>query len=133
MIKSSGHAVFELHYHIVFATKYRHACLSQPMLARVRDIIAGLCKDWRCELLECNGEADHVHLLLSGHPSVNMAQLVRTLKTVTARRLRAEFAEHLKPFYWKPVLWEAAYALFTVGSTDLSIVKKYIRNQASPD
>lgn len=61
-----------------------------------------------------------------------MAQLVRTLKTVTARRIRAEYMKKLAPFYWKPVLWEASYALFTVGAADLATVTQYIRNQASP-
>lgn len=132
MLKSSGHAIYSMQYHLIFVTKYRHPCLNAAMLDRCRDILSTICTDWRCELIEFNGESDHVHALIEGHPSVVMAQLVRTLKTVTARLLRSEYADILRPYYWKPVLWAGSYALFTVGSADVETVKKYIQQQESP-
>lgn len=132
MIKTSGHAAFVLQFHIVFVTKYRHHCLTAAMLARTAEVLRKVCVDWRCELLECNGEADHIHLLVSGHPAVNLSRLVGNLKTVSARRLRAEFAPELRKYYWKPVLWASAYAAFTVGATDLETIVNYIRSQEQP-
>lgn len=91
-----------------------------------------VCAKWRTELTEFNGESDHVHLLVSMHPTVAVSDLVSNLKTVTARRMRSEFAAHLKPYYWKPVFWSAAYAAFSVGAADLKTVIEYIQNQERP-
>lgn len=43
------------------------------MLNRLEEIILETCLQMECELLEFNGEEDHVHLMISLHPkwSVN--------------------------------------------------------------
>lgn len=131
-LKTSGHAAFALQFHIVFVTKYRHACLTAEMLGQMKVQMERVCRSWRCELLEFNGEADHVHLLVSGHPAVNLSRLVGNLKTVSARHMRALHAAHLKKFFWKRLFWASAYAAFTVGAADLATVVNYIQRQESP-
>jgi putative transposase len=131
-LKTSGHAVFALNYHIVFVTKYRHECLTSEILSEMKVQLERVCKKWRCELSEFNGEADHVHLLVSGHPAVNLSRLVGNLKTVSARATRAMHAQHLKKFFWKNIFWSSSYAAFTVGAADLATVISYIREQESP-
>lgn len=131
-LRASGHAAFALHFHVVFVTKYRHKCLTRPMLAQMREQMTRVCAAWRCELLEFNGEPDHVHLLISGHPAVNLSQLVGNLKTTSARTMRALHAEHLKRYFWKKLFWSASYAAFTVGAADLKTVVRYIREQEPP-
>jgi putative transposase len=73
---------------------------------------------WECELIEFGGESDHVHLLIETHPSVDLSKLVNNIKTVTSRKLRCEFSQHLKKFYWaeKPQFWSGSYALISVGA-----------------
>ena len=44
-----------------------------------------------CELLEFGGEDDHVHLMLSVHPKVAVANLVGKLKGKSSYILRIEF------------------------------------------
>ena len=114
-LNTRGHAAFSLYYHLVLTTKYRHKCLTAEMLTRMREVVVSVLADWRCELVEFNGEQDHVHLLLRAHPALNLASLVGNLKTVTSRLLRAEFKSHLQTFYWKPTLWNKAYAVVSVG------------------
>jgi putative transposase len=97
-------------------------------------IVENLCKAWSVDLLEFNGEQDHVHLLLSLHPSVMPSQLINNLKTVTSRLLRKENAEHFNRFYWKnPGIWIRAYCLLTVGGAPLEVLKKYIQDQERPE
>lgn len=132
-LNTRGHAAFSLYYHLVLTTKYRHRCLTAEMLVRMREVLASVLADWRCELVEFNGEVDHVHLLLRAHPALNLASLVGNLKTVTSRRLRAEFVEQLRPFYWKPMLWNKAYAVVSVGPhASLEVVMRYIQDQDTP-
>jgi REP element-mobilizing transposase RayT len=44
------------------------------MLKRLKIICTELTKKWECELVEFNGEADHLHLLLSLNPKVTKAK-----------------------------------------------------------
>lgn len=132
ILKTSGHAAYALQTHIVFVTKYRHKCITQPMLISLKEQVQQICVKWRSDLMEFNGESDHLHLLISSHPTVAISELVASLKTVTSRRMRSEFAEHLRPYYWKPVFWSSSYAAFSVGATSLQTVIEYIRNQESP-
>ena len=112
---------------------YRHKYLTSEMLARMREVVVSVLADWRCELVEFNGEQDHVHLLLRAHPALNLASLVGNLKTVTSRLLRAEFKPDLQAFYGKPMLWNKAYAVVSVGPhASLDVVMRYIQDQDAP-
>jgi putative transposase len=113
----------------VLVTKYRHKVFTKEILERLRDISTELLEKWDCELLEFGGEADHIHLLINAHPSLELSRLINNLKTVTSRAIRKEFEAHLKPFYWKPVLWTRAYYIASSGGAPLEIIKQYIENQ----
>lgn len=132
-LKSKEHCVYALHYHLVFVTKYRRRCLDAAMLAKFQEIAARLCEQWHCHLRECNGEADHVHLLLETEPTTPLTKLVNNLKTVSSRLLRKEFGNHLATIYRKPVLWSPSYAIITCGGAPLEIIRQYIQNQAGAD
>jgi REP-associated tyrosine transposase len=100
-IKSLHHCVFNLNYHLVLVTKYRRKCITAPMLTRLKTISFEIAEKWQCELLEFNGETDHLHLLLSLNPKVAPSIFVNNLKTVTSRLIRKEFATHLKKYIGK--------------------------------
>lgn len=129
VLKSHFHCVYNLNYHLVLVTKFRRKCFTKTMLERLKQIFMDLCQKWDIELKEFEGEADHVHLLLSLHPNIMPSRLVNNLKTVTSRLLRKEFSSHLKKFYLKPVLWTRAYCLLSAGGAPLEIIKEYIQNQ----
>lgn len=132
-LKSSNHAAYRLHYHVVFTVKYRHACIDAAMLAWLRGVFADVCRSWRCELTACNGEADHVHLLIDGHPSMNLARLVGNLKTVSARYIRNEFAPQLARYFWKAKFWNSAYAVVSAGGhASIERLIDYVRDQDAP-
>lgn len=47
-----------------------------------------MCEDLEAELVEFNGEADRVHLLVGFPPKAAVSRLVDSLKDVSSRRLR---------------------------------------------
>ena len=132
LTKSHFHAVYKLNYHLVLVTKYRHQCINKDMLARLREIFEDQCANWSIELLEFSGESDHVHLLLNAHPALDLSKLINSMKTVSSRLIRKEFATHLKKYYWKPVFWTRAYCLLTCGGAPLEIIREYIEKQDKP-
>ena len=103
------------------------------MLTRLKAISYDIAKKWECELLEFNGEMDHLHLLLSLNPKVTPSVFVNNLKTVTSRLIRKEFSVYLKKIYWnQPVFWSRTYCILTCGGAPLSVIKQYIEQQHAP-
>ena len=131
--QSSSHAVFNIKLHIVFVTKYRRKTLTPEVRDCLKEAFADCLAAWRCKLLEFGGEADHVHLLVDIHPALDVSVLINNLKTASARRTRNRFAEHLAPFYNKPLFWHRAYCVGSVGSTTLETVRAYVDAQGTEE
>ena len=130
-LKHLYQSIYDIKYHLVFVTKYRKKCINQMMLKRLKDIFQDLCLKWEAELLEFNGEEDHVHLLISSSPKTQPTKLINNLKTVSARLIRKEFQDHLKHYFWKPIFWSRSYCILSCGGAPLTIIKQYIENQKS--
>lgn len=81
-------------------------------------------------MLEMNGEADHVHLMIDLHPDNNISQLVASLKGASSRIIRKEFAQEVSQFYSKPVFWSGSYYAASAGGAPLEKIKRYIESQS---
>ena len=131
--RSSSHAVFDIKLHIVFVTKYRRKTLTPELLDYLKEAFADCLAAWRCKLVEFGGEPDHVHLLVDIHPALDISVLINNLKTASARRARNRFAEHLAPFYKKPLFWHRAYFVGSVGGATLETVRAYVDAQGTEE
>ena len=127
-LRAKRHVVHHLHLHLVFVTKYRGKVFTEKMFDRLRFHFDRVCDDFGCRLVECDGEQDHVHLLVEPLPQTTPSRLVNSLKGVSSRLLRKEFPE-LENYYWKGGLWSPSYFIASCGGTPLDILKEYIRNQ----
>ena len=123
------HCIYDLKYHLVLVTKFRRKCINKEVLTRLEEHFKRLLETWECQLLEFNGEADHVHILVALNPKVQPSKLVNNLKTVTSRLIRKEFVDHIQNYYGKPMFWSRTYCLLTVGGAPLSVLKQYIEYQ----
>ena len=130
-IRHGRHCVFKLHVHLVFVTKYRRGALDGDAILRLRVMFAKVCDDFEAELVELNGEDDHVHLLVSYPPKVSLSRLVNSLKGVSSRLLRRERPD-LRGRYWKSVLWSPSYFASSCGGAPLSIIQQYVKSQRTP-
>ena len=86
-LRRGRHVVTNLHVHLVFVTRYRRGIFDADALARLRESFGSVAEDFAARLVECNGEADHVHLLLEYPPTVALSKLVNSLKGVGSRLL----------------------------------------------
>ncbi|MFK3869481.1 IS200/IS605 family transposase, partial [Psychrobacter faecalis] len=127
-IYKNRHSAYNLHVHLVFITKYRKKVLADNHRQYFKEVVAEICKDFGAELKECNGEGDHVHMLIQYPPTVQLSKMVNNLKSVTSRRMRANFID-LRVAYNKPVLWSRSYFAGSCGGAPLEIIKQYIQNQ----
>ncbi|MDA8383969.1 MAG: IS200/IS605 family transposase [Betaproteobacteria bacterium] len=131
-INKLHHCTFARSYHFVFVTKYRRKCLTAEMLDRLKQIVTDLCESWGGRLVEMNGEADHVHLLLEMNPKAAPSVVANNFKTVTSRLLRRDYGAHLNRVYRKPVLWSRSYFVASCGGAPLPVIKHYIERQERP-
>jgi putative transposase len=127
--KKNRHAYFKLTYHLVVVTKYRHPCIHEDMIKRLKEISHDLFSKWNCEIMEINGEEDHIHVLFDAPPQINLANTINSYKTVTSRYIRKEFPKHLSEYDWKPYFWSRSYMVLTTGGATIDVIKKYIEEQ----
>jgi len=128
-LKTLYHCVYNLHFHLVIVTKYRRKCLTAAMREHLQGTFAALLGKWGGTLVECHGEADHMHLLIELPPTVLMSTCVNNLKTVSSRLLRKAYAQELARWYRKPVLWSRSYCVLSCGGAPLSVLRQYIEQQ----
>ncbi|MEV7615539.1 IS200/IS605 family transposase [Streptomyces sp. NPDC089799] len=131
-IRTGRHCTFLMHAHLVFVTKYRHNVFTDTHLTRMEEIMRAVCADFETELVEFNGEANHVHLLVNFPPKVAISKLVNSLKGVSSRRLRQEYPELVQHYWRAQRLWAGSYFAGSVGGAPLAIVRRYIEQQNRP-
>ena len=86
----SAHSVYLLTYHIVFVTKYRKPVINDEISEFLKNHIGYLCTRFDAELLTAETDRDHIHMLISMPPKVAPADLIRVLKTQTAREIHQD-------------------------------------------
>lgn len=122
------HSVSRLVVHLVCATKYRRKVFDAGALAWLQLHFAKVCATMGAELLTCDGEADHVHLLIEYPPKYSVSVLVNVLKGTSSRLLRAERPD-LAARYWQGVLWSPSYLAASAGAAPMEAIKRYVEQQ----
>lgn len=112
-------------------TKYRHGVLTADATRVLRQAWETVCREMVCTLVEANGEADHVHLLVSYPPKVSLSALENSLKGVSAWRLRAAHLPEVDRARGGEHFWSPSYGAFSTGGAPLEKVNKYIEQQGS--
>lgn len=114
--------------HLVFVTKYRRGVLTGQHHDFLRDVFAKVCADFGANLTECNGEDDHVHLLIEYPPQIAVSKLVNSRNGVSSRRLRQCYRVRTH----RDHLWSPSYFAASCGGAPLSIIRQCVENQRRP-
>jgi len=122
-IRHGHHCVFNLHVHLVFVTKYRRFVFTKTLLSDLQQIFSDVCRDFEAELVEFNGENDHVHLLVTYPPKVAVSHLVNSLKGVSSRLLRKRHGAVISKKLWGNSLWSPSYFAGSCGGAPINIVR----------
>lgn len=132
-IRRGRHCVFSLHVHLVFVTKYRRGVFTKEILDDLHLVFASVCTDFEAELMEFDGEHDHVHLLVNYPPKVAVSALVNLLKSVSSRMIRRKNYPLVRQKLWGGALWSPSYFAGSCGGAPISILRQYIEQQRTPD
>ena len=121
--------VYSIQYHIVWCVKYRHKILTPKVEKRLIEILNMIaeCEDF--QILECNTDKDHIHLLINCSLQHYIPNIIQKLKGTSSRLLMKEFGEALKRKLWGGHLWNPSYFVATVSENTEEQIRKYIQNQ----
>ena len=124
--------IFLMHVHLVFVTKYRREVFTKQILEELRIIFVNVCKDFEAQLIEFEGEEDHVHLLVNYPPKIAISKLVNCLKGVSSRLIRRKAYPSIQRALWGGSLWSPSYFAGACGGAPLEVIRQYIEQQKSP-
>lgn len=128
--RSSARSVSDLKAHLVLTTKYRRKVISPEMLTHLHQSVNHISQKWGVEVIEFNGEEDHVHLLFRYYPQMQLSKYINALKTYSSTEIRKAYARELRRVYWgKPVFWNSAYFVASCGGVTVEILKRYVQEQ----
>ena len=131
-LRRGRNCVFLMHVHLIFVTKYRRNVFTQPILDKLRKIFQNICKDFSAELVEFEGERNHVHLLVNYPPKISVSKLVNSLKGVSSRLVRKGNYPTIRQALWGKSLWSPSYFAGACGGAPLGIIRQYIEQQDAP-
>ena len=131
--QTHSHSIFNLKIHLIVVVAYRRKVISSLIMQTLRETITEVCESFSVNVLEFSGEMDHVHLLLEIVPTIRISDLVRTIKSVTSRRVREKHWYEIKSKLWGKRFWTRSYCVLSVGDgANTETIKKYSQNQCSP-
>ena len=84
------------------------------------------------EFVEIGVDRDHVHLHMVIPPKYAVRDIVRMMKSNTARRLKAKFPFLEKVYWGTDSVWSRGFFVSTVGINEQTI-RNYVRWQGQED
>ena len=125
---TASHSVYRLTYHVVWCVKFRRHILT----AERRDFLFASLRESAefvdCQIVEVNGEENHIHFLLDTPPTVVLSELIGKLKSKTAAALLDRFG----PFFYgkhERTVWSSGFFVASTGGVTLEVLKHYVENQ----
>jgi REP element-mobilizing transposase RayT len=115
-----AHIFSRNHIHVVFCTKGRRNTIAKEWQPRLWAYLAGICKNHEMIALAVGGTENHVRILLHLPPKRALAKAVLLLKANWSKWMGKQ---------GKDFSWQEGYGAFSVSSSNLDQVIRYIENQ----
>ncbi|MDZ7795676.1 MAG: IS200/IS605 family transposase [Candidatus Marinimicrobia bacterium] len=116
-------------YHLVFLLKYRRGIITEEIGEGLKNICLEISERYETHFLEIGYEPDHVHFLVQSVPSMEVSEITRIVKSITARGMFVQYPE-IKTKLWGGNLWTSGYFANTVGQYgNEAVIRKYIEKQ----
>ena len=124
-----SHNVSILLYHFVCPAKYRRVIFSGAVDKSHKETCIEISKRYEIDFLGIGTDKDHVHFLVQGAPVMSPTQIIRIVKSISAKELFKVHPE-IKQKLWGGELWAKGYYVNTVGRHgDENTIQNYVRSQ----
>ena len=124
-----SHNVSVLIYHFVCPAKYRRVVFDKEVDDVLQEVCREIEKRYDIRFLEIGTDKDHVHFLIQSVPKVSATQIIRTVKSITAREIFSRCPQ-VKKKLWGGEFWTDGFYVGTVGQHgNEETISKYVRDQ----
>lgn len=128
--KSKGHSKYLLQYHVILVCKYRKKLLTPRISDDIKRLSLEICEKHEVSIPYIETDKDHIHYMIETPPSINLSDLIKTLKSYTTYHIWKLHKPYLRKCFWKEhTFWTDGYFLCSVGNVSVKILKEYIENQ----
>lgn len=79
--------------------KYRRSVITEEIGDGLKEICFQISERYDLSFVEIGYEKDHVHFLVQSVPTMNVSEITRTIKSITAKQLFQRFPE-IKAKLW---------------------------------
>ena len=125
-VKRTHQAVYDLKYHFVWIPKYRKMIMRKDISKRVEEIFQEMGNVYEFEIEKMAVVEDHVHIFLGAPPKYSPGEIVRILKSRSAKAVFREFPEVEKEL-WGGEFWSDGYFVRSVGDeVTKKVISRYI-------
>jgi putative transposase len=115
-----AHSYTRNHFHLVFSTKERRNTIPKEMQPRLWAYIAGICKNYEMIAVAIGGTENHVHILFHLSSMLALAKAAQLLNGNSSKWIGEQGTKFA---------WQEGYGAFSVSSSNLEAVARYIGNQ----
>jgi putative transposase len=127
--KRTKHSVYNLNYHIVLVSKYRHKVFLGAIETYVKSKLQEVCDSYEWELISHEVMPEHIHVFVSASPKVAPLTIASTLKSIVAREVFKTFPTLKAKRFWGSGLFSDGCYYGSVGTVSVNTIKKYIAEQ----
>ena len=119
------HNASECYYHIQITVKYRKSLLDEAVQLVIKSTISDYQERYAIEISEIGFDQNHLHLLCRFLPKYSGGQVIRLLKSTTARAV-FKFLPHIKKELWGGEFWTDGYYIRNQGrAKDIAQLKLF--------
>jgi putative transposase len=124
-----AHNVSVIMYHFVCPAKYRRVVFNEAVDEGIKEICEEISKRYDIRFLEIGTDKDHVHFLVQSIPKLSPSQIIRTIKSITAKEIFTRYPEVRKKL-WGGEFWSDGYYVSTVGKHgNEAVIGNYVKEQ----
>ena len=128
ILDKGNHSVYSLQFHYVACVKYRQPVLIGNITDRLKIINLNVAKAFGIKIIKQETATNHIHILFSSKPHIQLSKFVNSLKSVSARLIFREFPD-IKKQLREGQFWSPFYFLASTGQVTLEDLKRYIESQ----
>lgn len=111
----------KMYVHCVFSTKNRVPLITDEIRSDLHSYIIGTLSNIGSFVFEIYANKDHVHILCVLPRTRTIAELISKVKTSSSKWMKKQGITNFS--------WQGGYGAFSVSSSVVNVVEKYIKNQ----
>jgi len=111
----------KVYLHCIFSTKNGVPLITNEIRKDLHSYIIGTLSNIGSFVEEIYANSDHIHILCTLPRTITIAELISKIKTSSSKWIKKQGVNNFS--------WQGGYGTFSVSSSKVIVVKRYINNQ----